>query len=170
MERAVEDLRRHEVRRAPALGQSAVAAELLGQAEVDQAHRVVGSDHDVIGLDVAVDDVERVAVVDGLEEALHVAGGGSFPEALVRLGGDLLGQRGASDVLHDHVDVLDIVVSLIVTYNIGVVERLKGSDLLLHAVDVLRKSDFVDDLDGNLEVGIVLVSSKEYLAEGALAE
>ena len=51
-----------------------LASESLGQAEIDQAHHIHIVDHDVLKLDVTMNDVLSVAVIDGFEKALHIAG------------------------------------------------------------------------------------------------
>ena len=61
-----------------------------GETEVDQANRVVGSDHDVVGLNVPVHDVLRVRVVNRLKETLHVECSLPFREHLVLLLADLV--------------------------------------------------------------------------------
>ena len=43
-------------------------ADQLGGAKVDELRAAVGREHDVLGLEVAVDDVEAVEVLQHLEE------------------------------------------------------------------------------------------------------
>jgi hypothetical protein len=49
-------------------------ADAAGDAPVHQADLAVAADHDVLGLDVAVDDAALVGVVEGLEHGDHQLG------------------------------------------------------------------------------------------------
>ena len=64
-----------------------------GQTEIYQAHSVVGRNHDVVRLDVAMYNVLRVRMIDRLEETPHIAGSLPFCENLVHLLADLIVER-----------------------------------------------------------------------------
>ena len=74
--------------------------------EVDEANRVIVCDHDVVGFDISMHDVLCVAMINRLEELLHVACSFCLIECLILLFSDSLEQGLARDVLHDEVDVL----------------------------------------------------------------
>lgn len=104
-----------------------------------------------------MDDVLSVAMVDSLEELFHVTSRYSFIESLVLLLSDAIKQRLASYVLHHQVDVLQVVVRLVVLDDVGVVKRVKDGDFFHDAVDVIHKLILVQNLDGDLEVRVMLV-------------
>ena len=139
----------------------------LGQTEVDQAHRVVCSYHDIVGLDVAVDDVLCVTMIDSLEQTLHVPSCVCLREGLVGLLSDFLEELSARHVLHHQVDILGIVVRLVILHDVGVIERVKDSDFLHDAVNIIPQLDFIKHLNSNLEIRAVNVRSVEDTSEGA---
>ena len=94
----------------------------LGQTEIDQADCIVCSYHDIVGLDVAVDDVLCVAMVDCLEQSLHVPSGVCLCKGLVSLLSDFLEELRARHVLHHQVDILGIVVRLVILDDVGVIK------------------------------------------------
>ena len=83
-------------------------AFLAGEAEVDELDGVIRADHDVLRLEVAVDDAVMVDVVEGLQDFA-----GDVHGALGReLGflGENIAEQAAVDPLHDHVDLAGLVV------------------------------------------------------------
>ena len=66
---------RHVVRCARHRGQLTIVSRGFGQAEVDQPHRIVVRDHDIVRLYVTMNNVLGVTVVDSLEQTFHVASG-----------------------------------------------------------------------------------------------
>ena len=120
--KAVEDLWRHVIGCALDIAKPASGSHVsLGKAEVNQAHHIVFVDHDVIRLDVTMDDVQCVAVIDRSKETLHVVCHLRLFYPLLRRVLNLLEQAGAFDVLHDHVDVLHVIVRLIIAHNIRMI-------------------------------------------------
>ena len=113
-----------------------------------------------------MDDVESVAMIDGLEERLHVTGGNLLCEGLVLLGGDHLEELPSMDVLHHQVDVLLIVIGLVVLDNMRMVELVKNSNLLHDAVNVLSQLLLVKHLDGHQVIWIEFVVGLEDSAKG----
>ena len=115
-------------------------------------------------------DILSVAMIDRLEELFHITCGLRLIESLVRLLGDAVEQGLAGDVLHHQVDVLQVVVSLVVLHDVGVIEGVQDGDLLHYAVNVVHELIFVQHLDGNLELSVVFVVGQENTAECASAE
>ena len=80
---------------------------------------------------------------------------------------DLVEEGHASDILHDQVDILLIVVGFVVLDNVGVVERVKDGDLLHDTLNIVSQLHFVENFNCNLEILVVLVLCQEDTAEGA---
>ena len=74
---------------------------------------------------------------------------------------DFLEELSSSNILHDQIDILLIVVGLVIFHDVGVVESVKDSYFLHDAVNVISEFDFVQDLDGNLEILVMFVSGQE---------
>jgi hypothetical protein len=98
-----------------------VVGEGGAHAEVDdlEALLLAGEEHDVLGLEVAVHDVVRVAVVDGRQQLLHV-------QARLRLRQRLLlhdppEQLPALAVVHHDVDIFLLVEDVVDAHDVGVV-------------------------------------------------
>jgi hypothetical protein len=159
----------HIVRRTGYRGQVLLLAG-LGESKVDETHGVLVGDHDVFGLNVAMDDSLRVAVVDGAEELAHVEAGVVLREVLVFLGGDFVEELAAGDVLHDQVDVLVVVVGFVVLDNAGVVEGVQDGDLLHDALDVVLQLLFVEHFNGYLQTGVRLIRCHKNLTESSRAQ
>lgn len=68
-----------------------------------------------------MDHINGMAMVDCLEQTLHVAGGNLLSESLILLGGDHLKELESIDELHDEIDVLRVIVGLIILHNVGMV-------------------------------------------------
>ena len=141
-----------------------------GETEVDQANRVVGSDHDIVGLDIPVHDVLRVRVVNRLKETLHVSRSLPLREHLVLLLADLVKQGHARDILHDQVNVHSIVVSLIILHDIRMIQRVQSLNLIHDIAKILAKSIFVQDFNGDFDIRIMLICCQEDLAKGSCSE
>ncbi|MQY16850.1 hypothetical protein SRB5_70530 [Streptomyces sp. RB5] len=77
-----------------------------GDAEVQDGEVALGADHDVAGLEVAVDDRDGV---HGGEDRAELGGHGGGPVAGVRLVlGEVVGEVGALNVLHDEVQLVAV--------------------------------------------------------------
>ena len=87
---ALDDFWRHVVRSACHCGQIALLFRCLGETEVDESHMVVFCDHDVVRLDISVHDVQCVAVIDCLEQCLHVLASLPLSKRLILLLADLV--------------------------------------------------------------------------------
>ena len=105
-------------------------------------------------------------MVQRLEQLSHVPAGCRLRERLVLLLRDLVEERLARHILHHQVHVLLIVVRFIVLDDVGVVELVQDAHLLHDAVNVGSQLLFVEHLDGNLEVLVMLVRREEDAAEG----
>lgn len=69
---------RHVVRCARHRGQLAIVSRGFGQAEVDQPHRIVVCDHDIVRLNITMNNVLGVTMIDSLEQTFHVTRGDSL--------------------------------------------------------------------------------------------
>ena len=98
-----------------------------------------------------------VTMIDSLKECLHISRSSILRERLISLLRNLLEQLCASNVLHDEVDVLLIVVSLVILYDVRVIKRVQDCYLFHDAVNIVPQFDFVKNLDGNLKVFVMLV-------------
>ena len=74
------------------------------------------------------------------------------------------------DILHHQINVLAIVVSLKVFYDVGVVKCVQDPNLFNDLVDVLSEFVLIQDFDSNFVTNIVLVVGHEHSAEGSNAE
>lgn len=134
---AFEDFWGHVVRCTSHGRQLTVVSAGLGETEVDETHRVVIGDHDIVGLDIPVNNVLRVAMIDGLKQTLHVPGRRCFWKRLIGLLSDLLEKLSTSDVFHDQVNVFQIVVGLVILYDIRMVKRMQDGDFLHDAINII---------------------------------
>ena len=157
----VENFRSHIVGCSRHSCQILVGLGSFGEAKVNQTHSVVLRNHNIIGLNITMNNVLSVTMIDSLEQGLHVVGGSLFIEGLVILLSDFLEELSSSNILHDQIDILLIVVGLVIFHDVGVVESVKDSYFLHDAVNVISEFDFVQDLDGNLEVLVMFVSGQE---------
>lgn len=167
---ALKHFRRHIVRRTSHSCQLTIVTRGLGKTEVDQTYRVVVGDHDIVRLDIPMNDILRVTMVDRLEQTFHVACRGRLSERLIGLLCYFLEQLGACDVFHDQVDVFLVVVGLVVLNDVGMVKRVQDRDFLHNAIDVIAELNFVQHFDSDLKVFVMLVRREEYTSEGTDAE
>ena len=108
-----------------------------------------------------------MAVVDCLEQLLHVVRSLSLAESLVLLLGDFVEQLLAADVLHHQVDVLVVIVSLEVLDDVRVVQFVKDRHFFNDAVDILFELMLVKNFDRDFKVFIMSVGRHEHSAKGA---
>ena len=147
-----------------------LALGCLGQTKVDKTHGIVCRYHDVVRLDIAMDDVLRVTVIDRLEQTLHVPSCGRLSESLISLLGDLLEELRSRHVLHNQVDILSIIVSLVILDNIRVIERVQYGNFLHDAVNIIPQLNLVKHFNRDLEIRVVNVRSMEHTTEGSDTE
>ena len=129
-----------------------------GPAKVGDLDLALGADEQILGLDVAVDDVLLVAVGQGLAEVGDVPGRSALGEPTAV--GQLLVQLTAGTVLEDEVDALGIVEVTEHAEDVAVAEV--GLDLDLAAELVLdaglEKLGLLQDLERNDVLGTFLAS------------
>ena len=167
---AFEHFRSHVVWSSRHCGQVFVVSRGFGETEVNEAHRVAIRNHDVVGLDISVHDVLCMAMIERLEQLLHVFGRNCLRESLVFLLRDLVKQWLARHVLHHQVDVLLVVVGLVVLHDVGVVQLVQDCHFFHDTVDVGPQLLFVQHLDGHLEILVMLVRCKEHSTKGTHSE
>lgn len=134
---AFQDFWGHVVRGSSHSGEILIILWCFRKTEVDQSDWASLSDHDILWLDISMDDVASMTMIDSSKQVLHVASGNLFIESLVLLGCDHLEELEALDILHHQVDVLLVIVSLVVLYNVGVVQLVENSNFLHNAVNVV---------------------------------
>ncbi len=143
-----------------------------GDAEIGEHRATASIDHDVAGLDVAVDD----AFAGGGGQCV----GGLFGDATshfrraLALAIDELGQRFAVDVFHDEVGLAVVLVGNEDLGNVGMVERGDVAGLAQEAGhDDFVGAEFVAQaLDGNetFELGIERLVDHAHAAAAELAD
>jgi hypothetical protein len=150
-----------------------VRVEHRGDAQVEDGDRTVGPDHHIAGLEVAVDDRHRV---HGGQHGAQLRGDGDRPGPGVRIVlGEMVGEVGALDVLHDQVQLVAVAAGVVDGDQAGVVDLGGDPALALEAAaqfgDVLAAGDLVgaQQLDGDAAVEAAVVRGPD-LAHAALAD
>lgn len=130
-------------------------------------------EHDVLGLDVSVDNVQGVDVHQSTQEVFHDASSHFLAILLLLFGshfGESLVQLAAEAELHAEVDVGGVLVGLEVVDYVWVVALLNELNLLMNAIDfLLAQLAFANLLDGNELVGILPISSLIHDTKRALS-
>ena len=147
---SVLDLWRHVVRRASDCLQLLPRLLSLRQAKVNQLQLILIREHNVLRLHISVDDSLRVHVAERSEELLAIPSCDLLGKHLITLGGNFVEELAPSDVLHDQIYVLFIDISLIVLYDIGMVQLCENVHLLLDGVQMILQFLFIQHLDGYL--------------------
>ena len=140
-----------------------------GNAKVDESDDVVLSDHDVLRLDVPMDQLLLVTVVNRQHQLPHVLASvrGKLQRGLIL---ERFEQSLPVDVLHHKVDKLVVVVGLHVLDNVWMVERTKSVNLLLQHVDFVFDLAFVDDFDGDHDFFVRPIRRLVHFAVGSRAD
>ena len=126
----------------------AAGAGVGGDAEIDELDVVVGVDHDVFGLQVAMHHAVRVNVVEGIEDAQRDADGALRRQ--LPLFAEDLPKQPALDPLHDHVNLAAVVVGEDL-HHPGMVHQLADFFLAAETIEESRVALHfgMGDLDGN---------------------
>ena len=106
-----------------------------------------------------------VHVVAGAEQFFHVTSGHIFAENLVSHGGNLVKQLTATNVLHDKVNVFVIDVSLVVLYDVGMVQLSKNLNFFLYCFKMVLEFVLIHDFNGDLVICVVLVVRQKNFPE-----
>jgi hypothetical protein len=126
-----------------------------GQAEVEDPDGAVTADHDVLGLQVAVEEVLGVGGDHGLGDGQGDADSFGLAQALLL---QALAQGLALEVFEDEVGGAICLADLVDRDDVGVVEAGRGAGLEEEPADGVLgfQALFLDDLDSDLaaEVGI----------------
>ena len=115
-------------------------------------------------------DILSVAVVDRLNEALHVFGCLLLSEDLVLLLDDLFEEGHAADVLHDEVNEQRVVVRLVVLDDVRVVQLVQRRDLRHDVIKLTPELLLVHDFNRHFDAWVVLITGQEDLAKAACPE
>ena len=70
------------------------------------------------------------------------------------------------DVLHDKVDVLLVVISLVILYNVWMVKLIENGDFLHDAINIVSEFLLVQHFDGNEMIWVKFIVSLEYSSKG----
>ncbi|MGC4120635.1 MAG: hypothetical protein QM765_39870 [Myxococcales bacterium] len=163
--RARSELGSH-VARGPG-GDGAGDALAVGEPEVEDARRALGGDHHVVGLEVAVDDAQRVGVLEPAGDLLGVAPGLGPGHAA---GGDERAQRPARDVLHDQHGAAVVLLDPVDRGDVRVDHGGGGARLLEHRLALGKRAGAgAHELERHLaqELGVL---GEEDRAQAALAQ
>ena len=142
---------------------------LLGEAKVGDLEVAVAVEQQVLGLQVAVDDVVRVQVVEGQGDLGGVELGDGVGEALGLA--QQTEQLAALDKVHDHVQVLGVLEGAPQGDEERVLDLLQHAALVVGVLDLLHLDDLglFQHLDG-VEALVVLALDEVHASKGAGAE
>ncbi|MEZ4296707.1 MAG: hypothetical protein R3B70_17195 [Polyangiaceae bacterium] len=147
------------------------AAHRLGDAEVDQLDALAGGarEHDVLGLDVAVDEAKGVRFGEGAADLGDDAGGAIGLDAALHR--EELAEVGALDELHREVDEAAVHAVRDDLHRVRVVDAAHDGGLAAEAGEHagLAHAAGVHDLHGEIAARLG-VAGAEHGAHGALAE
>ena len=113
-----------------------------------------------------MDNVLRMAMINCLEQLLHVRACLLFSERLVVLFADFVVQRKSCDHFHDQVNVLLVIVRLIVLDDVGMVERIQCLYFLHNVVEILTQFALIEHFDCNLDASIKTILGLEDASKG----
>jgi hypothetical protein len=113
-----------------------LVAQRSGQAEIGQFCDAVMRQHDVLGLDVAMNEPAFVGVPQGGCDLPGDGDGFPFTKPLVR--GDPVVDRFAIHVLHDEIVMLPGVADVIGRHDVRIVQLRSRTALLLEPCDEVR--------------------------------
>jgi len=127
--------------------------DVSGDAEIHDFHRAIGRDHEVLRLDIAVDDA---MLVSRLQSCGHLSGDvqglmdGKRPSLL-----DQLLHRDPGHVFHDQEVNTPLVAEFQYPYHVRIVQKHGCSSLAMKTLDVLLilRQVRVHDLDGHHRTG-----------------
>ena len=105
---------------------------LLSQSEVDQLYLAVQSIHNILGLNVSMGYVDRVAVINRPEKVEHYVLHLSFGK--VCLVNDSVKELSTRTVFHHQVKVLRILICFKILHNVRVVKSREDLNFLADEV------------------------------------
>ena len=145
---------------------------LAGQTHIGQLHDALRVDHDVLGLDVAVDQAVGVGVLEGVADLDDDLDGFLLAEDVPV--GDVVGDGLALDVLHDEIVVAARLADVDGLDDVRVVELAGGLPFLvepLHVLGILAESTRQDlDRDAAVEAELLALIDDGHRAGAELAE
>jgi len=117
------------------------------ETEVDDLGLELVVDHDVVQLQIPVGNVLGMETLDGLDDLTEDATGSLLGDGTTkRL--DEAKEVPSADVLHEEVDVVAIFPAAMGTRNVGVMQDLASSDLVVDVLTVEVLAGFGDGLEG----------------------
>mmetsp|Transcript_69918 Transcript_69918/g.200377 ORF Transcript_69918/g.200377 Transcript_69918/m.200377 type:complete len:400 (+) Transcript_69918:501-1700(+) len=140
----LEDLGGDVVRGAHHSAEHLLLVTRTRRPEVDELHDVLrhgasGLQEDVLGLHIAMDEVQAVHVRERPEGILHDGRGPGLAEAPRRCGQKAFEELTSRTKLHDEEDLLAILESLVQTDQVRMVKLLHDGHLLLEVCDIDQK-------------------------------
>ena len=159
-ELVAEDLLGRHVRGRPDAraghGQVVVVVLVARDAEIHQLHAALARDHDVRGLDVAVDDAAVVHVIEGARDLHRDDRGDVVGQAAAAL--EQVIQVDAADVLHHDEERAPLAMEVVDMDDVFVLEAGQGAGLALEAGGQLlvRADRGLERLDGHHPVELLL--------------
>lgn len=144
---------------------------LASEAEIYELYCAFGLvEHDVLRLDVSVNNALAVHVVQRAQQLVHYFRAVLLVEIFLVVG-TLFDQLTTRAQFHAEVDEAFILVRLEVVNDVGVVHLLNSLDLLMDVINLLfRQFALVDGLDRQLKVFILLVLSAVNHTEGTFSK
>ena len=128
---ALHLLRRHVIRRAQHLAGGGHRAAGFGDTEVHYLHRAAGPEHDVGGLDIAVDYAVGVGVVEAGTDLAHDVD--NFLHRQRAMLAEQPMQGLALDVLHGDVEDAILLAGVVDGDDVGMIERTRRARLVAEA-------------------------------------
>lgn len=134
-----------------------------GESEIDELDLVL-SIHDILWLDVSMDDVLTVAVTERSKQFDHYISGLLLTIWRASLK-HLLEQLSASAQLHAQINVFLVIVGLVVLNDIGMVNLLHELHLALQTLEViLGHLLLIDNFDCYFDSWVLLVLGQEHFS------
>jgi len=139
-----------------------------GQSKIDQPNIIVRIHHDILRLNIPVDDTLGMTVVYGLEQLPHILG--SLLLSIVFLPANFLENRVARNILHHQVNELYVIVSLVVIHDVRVVQITQNFDLLDYRTNLVLQLFFIQHFDSHDHGCIFQCGGSEHRTEGPLTQ
>jgi hypothetical protein len=109
----------------------------LGKTEINQLEFATSRKHDVLWLNISMHNSLAVHVMASAKHFLHVLFCLFFTKHLIFLRSNLVEQFSTTNILHDQINILFIHVSLVILYDVGVVESGEDLHFFLNGVEVI---------------------------------
>lgn len=112
-----------------------------------------------------MDNSLGMAMIDCLEQLLHVSCSFELSESLILLLGNLVKQLTATYVFHHQIHVLAVIVGLEIFHNVWMVKAIEYSYFLHNTIDIISQFVLIEHFYGDLEIFLKLISCLENSTE-----